>query len=128
MASALALSYGRNMPLDAAAWVFQVRDATGLSQELFAEHINASRSAVVRWETGVNEPEYKNVAAIIAAFPESAALLAGSSDARPSAPMLKTMEAREVATVVDEQPVIKRIYLRDMIYRVLGRGREPEPT
>jgi predicted transcriptional regulator len=123
MGAAATLLYGPRVALDAAAWVRQVRDATGLSQERFAEHVDASRSAVARWEAGENEPEFRNVQAIITAFPESAAMLAGATDKRPTEPLLKNMETREIAQIVDRLPVIKRIYVRDMVYRILGRTR-----
>lgn len=123
MGAAASLLYAPSVALDAAAWVRQVRESTGLSQERFAEHVDASRSAVARWEAGENEPEFRNVQAIIAAFPESAAMLAGSSDKRPSAPLLKNLESREVAHLMDRLPVIKRIYIRDMVYRLLNRVR-----
>lgn len=123
MGAAATLLYGPGVALDAAAWVRQVRDATGLSQERFAEAVDASRSAVARWEAGDNEPEFRNVQAIITAFPESAAMLAGATDKRPSEPLLKNMETREIAQIVDRLPIIKRIYVRDMVYRILGRNR-----
>jgi transcriptional regulator with XRE-family HTH domain len=123
MGAAATLLYGPSVPLDAAAWVLQVREATGLSQERFAEHIDRSRSAIARWETGENEMDFESVRRIIAAFPEAAAMLAGTTDKRPSEPLLKNMETREIAQVVDRLPVIKRIYVRDMVYRILGRTR-----
>lgn len=123
MGAAATLLYGPSVPLDAAAWVLQVREATGLSQERFAEHIDRSRSAVARWETGENEMDFESVRRIIAAFPEAATMLAGTTDKRPSEPLLKNMETREIAQIVDRLPVIKRIYVRDMVYRILGRTR-----
>lgn len=123
MGAAATLLYGPSVPLDAAAWVLQVREATGLSQERFAEHIDRSRSAIARWETGENEMDFESVRRIIARFPEAAAMLAGTTDKRPTEPLLKNMETREIAQIVDRLPVIKRIYVRDMVYRILGRTR-----
>ena len=126
------------MPLSCAAWVRQVREASGLSQELFGERIGASRVQGARWETNVNEPSGGHVLAIISAFPAAATLLTTEnrteidlaiSDLRLSVPTCRTMEARELAAVVDELPLSKRVYIRDLAYRVLGHGTaKPDTT
>jgi transcriptional regulator with XRE-family HTH domain len=124
MGAAATLLYGPSVPLDAAAWVLQVREATGLSQERFAEHIDRSRSAIARWETGENEMDFESVRRIIAAFPEAAAMLAGTTDKRPSEPLLKNMETREIVQDLGSDPAHGRPGIASLLAR-LFRSRAP---
>lgn len=128
MGAATAMLYGPDMPVDTAAWVKKVRKLNGLTQEQLAELLSVSRETVGKWEAKMYEPDFSNVKGIIEKFPEAAGLLAGDSDKRPAPPRLKSLEAREIAHVVDGLPAKSRAYVRDMVYRVVAGGKSRPRT
>lgn len=128
MGAVTAMLYGPDVPVDTAAWVKKIRKLNGLTQDQLAELLGVGREAVGKWEAKMYEPEFKNVKTLIEKFPESAAWLAGKSDERPPAPRLKSLEAREIAHVVDGLPAKSRAYVRDMVYRVVAGGKSRPRT
>lgn len=143
MSGAPAFLYGPRVTIESAAdWVLALRKHNNdMSQEEFAErvsvelhrtgagdHEDVARETISNWERGRFRPDFESVLAIIRAFPEASAMLAGQPVRRAAVPALKTKEAREVAHVVDGLPPKIRAYIRDMVYRVIGnRGAKPPP-
>lgn len=128
MGATAAMLYGPDVPVDTAAWVKKVRKVNDLTQEQLGEMLGVSRETVGKWEARMYEPDFRNVKAIIDRFPEAAAWLAGNQAKGPAAPRLKSLEAREIAHVVDSLPVKSRVYVRDMVYRLVSGGRSRPRT
>lgn len=113
--------------MDAAAWVKAVRERAGLTQEEFAESVRSNRVTVANWERGKFAPDFPSVTQIVRAFPFAAQMLAGE-EPRALAPVLRNLETREIAHVVDTLPRDLRVYVRDMVYRVLGERKAKPPA
>jgi transcriptional regulator with XRE-family HTH domain len=120
---AAAIMVSMNAPKTAAAWISELRTKHGLTQEQFAELVGVDRVTVANWERGAREPDFGSVQAIVGKCPDAGALLAGEPSPPSADPEVKTPEAREVAYVLDKLNLEARIYVRDMIYRVIGRPR-----
>ena len=86
MGAALDMLYGQNVPMSAASWVALLRERNDLTQEQFAERVGKDRVTVANWERAKYEPDFSAVRAIIEAFPEASAILAGDVSKRSYSP------------------------------------------
>lgn len=107
-------------PSPAAKWVREVRGA--LSQSAFAEKIGVHWVTVSNWERGEYAPDWDSAEKIRKAFPASPPApglvppqIAERLDSRP-----RTLEAAEVAALIDGMRPELRAYVRDTVYRILS--------
>lgn len=80
-------------PAEWAEWVYNARNAAGLTQEQFAERISYSRGAVADWERRANNLEVAAVCRIMERFPHS-----------PAPPIRGFSERPPVVSIVPPQP------------------------
>jgi transcriptional regulator with XRE-family HTH domain len=108
-----------------------VRNARGkLRQKDFAKRLGVHPVTVSKWENGASAPdwdsaqrirkEFPGVPAAPGIFPDS---VAQRLDGRP-----RTLEAAEIAALVDTMAPQMRAYVRDTVYRILSSQVGPPPA
>jgi len=124
----------------AAVWVKAARKHLGLTQAQFAERLGVHWVTVSNWERAKSEPDKKGnkvgynprwdqaekIRSLDPALPAAPGVLppdvAARVDSRP-----RTLEAAEVASLIDSMTPELRVYVRDTVYRILSTQSTPIP-
>jgi DNA-binding XRE family transcriptional regulator len=113
-----------------AKWVREVRGP--LTQREFASRLGVHEISVSNWERGrYKDLDWHSVQLIRRTFPHAPPPpgILPPALAQRVAGVPRTLEAAEVAGIIDQQPDSVRAYMRDAIYRILtAHAPNPPPS